>query len=370
MKFSCESTILAKEVNIVKKAIASSPNAPIFSGIHLILQGNALEIIAMDVNFFMSDTCEVQGEMDGDILVPARSFSDLLAKFDKETIYLEKNDTDTELNITSQKGKYSIPLMEKDDYPPFPEFAGDKALVFPEDKISDLIKKTIYACSTDESRPLFTGVLMEKKGNSITCVGTNTHRLAIKTVTLDDADDTEYSMIIPSRLLKEIANNLNKDIPEEVELSLQHRQIQVKIGALKIISSLIEGSFPNYRRVVPPTFSTKITFTCQDMEKAVQRVSLFSTDDYNIVRMTINQDNITLTSGISDLGQGKEVVDCTTVGDGLNIAFNSKYIMDILKNAGSEGITMEMNNSLSPACLRPLSEEDYLYIVTPVRVIF
>jgi len=370
MKFSCESTILAKGVNIVKKAIASSPNAPIFSGIHLILQGSSLEMIAMDLNFFMSNVIEVQGEADGDILIPAKSFSELLAKFDSEVLNIEKNDVETELIITSSKGKYSIPLMDKNDFPPFPEFKGEKALTFTEEEIGALIRKTIYACSTDESRPLFTGILLEKKGTNITFVGTNTHRLAIKTATVNSADGSEYSMIIPSRLLREISANLDKEIPENIELSLQNKQIQVQMGKIKIISSLIEGSFPDYRRVIPPTFAIETVFSAKAMEKAVQRVSLFSKDDYNIIRLSISENKITLTSGISDLGQGKEEVDCQTKGEGVNIAFNSKYIMDILKYAGTEEVVMQMNNSLSPACVKPVSEENYIYIVTPVRVIF
>lgn len=370
MKFSCESTILAKGVNIVKKAIASSPNAPIFSGIHLILQGSALEMVAMDINFFMSDTLEVQGEADGDVLVPAKSFSELLAKFDSETLHLEKNEVETELVITSSKGKFSIPLMDKSDFPPFPEFKGEKALAFNEEEIGSLIRKTIYACSTDESRPLFTGILLEKKGQNITFVGTNTHRLAIKTATITSADESEYNMIIPSRLLREINANLDKEIPENVELSLQNKQIMVQMGKIKIISSLIEGSFPDYRRVIPPKFAIETLFRAKDMEKAVQRVSLFSKDDYNIIRLSISADKITLSSGISDLGQGKEEVDCQTKGEDVNIAFNSKYIMDILKYAGTEEVVMQMNNSLSPACVKPISDENYIYIVTPVRVIF
>ena len=369
MKFACETSIITKSIQIVKKAISSSPNAPIFSGIHLILKGNELELIAMDLNFYMSDIISVNGEIDGDVLVPSKSFSELLTKLDNEIISIEKNDKDTEIIIKSNTGKYSIPLMEKEDFPPFPNFTGDKVLTFSEEKIGELISKTIYACSTDETRPLFTGILLEKKNTAVTFVGTNTHRLAIKTVILED-NDKEFSMIIPSRLLREINANIGKEIPEDVEISLKNKQIQIKIGNIKIISSLIEGSFPDYKRVVPPDFAITTVFNAKDMEKAVKRVALFSKDDYSIVRLSIEQDKIILTSGISDLGQGKEIVNCTTKGESLNIAFNSKYIMDILKYAGSEEVIMEMNNSLSPACIKPISEENYIYIVTPVRVIF
>jgi DNA polymerase III subunit beta len=370
MKFSCETSLLAKNIQIVKKAISSSPNAPIFSGIHLILKNNKLELIAMDLNFYMSDLVEVNGQEDGDVLVPAKSFSELLTKFDNEVINLEKNSSDTEIIITSEKGKFSIPLMEKEDFPSFPSFTGEKVLTFSEEKIGELINKTIYACSTDETRPLFTGILLEKKENNITFVGTNTHRLAIKTVQLDVNDSNDFSMIIPSRLLREISANIGKEIPEDVEISLKNKQIQVRMGEVKIISSLIEGAFPDYKRVIPSKFATTTVFNAKDMEKAVKRVALFSKDDYSIIRLSVDQDKMVLTSGISDLGQGKENVDCTTKGESLNIAFNSKYVMDILKYAGSEEVVMEMNNSLSPVCIKPVSEENYIYIVTPVRVIF
>ena len=206
MQFSCESAQLAKAVNTVKKAISSSPNAPIFSGIHMSLNGNTLELVAMDVNFSMKKVLEVNGNEDGVILVPAQSLGDLLAKFSTDILTLTQKEGTQELTLTSETGTYHIPLIGSDDYPSFPEFEGERILTLPEDLLGQLIRQTVYACSTDESRPLFTGVFMEKKGQHITCVGTNTHRLAIKSADPETADDSEYSLLIPARVLKEIAN--------------------------------------------------------------------------------------------------------------------------------------------------------------------
>lgn len=370
MKFSVESVLLAKGVNIVKKAISSSPNAPIFSGLHLIVRDNVLELIAMDLNFSMSTTLPVTEGVDGDVVIPAKQFSDLLSKIEQEVIKVEKNDSANEINIITAKGVFNIPLMDKDEYPPFPQFEGEKNINISEDKLRELIRKTVYACSTDETRPLFTGVLLEKKGQNITCVGTNTHRLAIKTVTIEEEDDSEVKIIIPARLLREIFANTGKEVPEEIEIGLKDRQIQVKIGKTKLISSLIEGNFPDYRRVIPPQFGTKTLFDAQELANAIVRVATFSNDEYKIIRINVENDKLLLSSGISDIGKAREEVECEAKGESLNIAFNSKYILDILKNADSEKLVMEMNNSLSPACIKPVSEDDYLYIVTPVRVIF
>lgn len=368
LKLQCESAALAKAINVVKKAIASSNNSPILSGIHLTLKDNKLELVAMDLNFAMKNIIEVKGIAEDDLVIPAAISSELLSKFNNEEITLESGAK--ELNIISSKGVFNIPLMDKEDYPEFPSFEGEKKLVFPEEKIYALINKTAFACSTDESRPLFTGVLLEKKGSTITFVGTNTHRLAIKTETLENLDNSEYKVIIPARVLKEITANLGKEIPEDVELSIKSRQIMAHFGNVVIISSLIEGNFPDYRRVVPKSFAISTVFKAKEMESAMKRVATFSNDDYSIVRMEIKADKMLLNSGISDIGKAKEDVDCVTKGKEERIAFNSKYILDILKYAGSEQVTMEMNNSLSPACLKPVSEENYLYVVTPVRVVF
>ena len=179
-------------------------------------------------------------------------------------------------------------------------------------------------------------------------------------------------MLIPARLLKEIRSNLNGELPEPVTLSLQGRQIMAQVGNLTIISSLIEGKFPDYKRPIPPSFSNRTVFNRVDMEKAIQRVALFSQSDYNIVRLAIDTDGITLSSAVSDMGQGKEIIACQTIGESLplNIAFNSRYMMDFFKNCGSEQISLETNTSLSPARLMPEGDTSYTYILTPVRVIF
>lgn len=372
MQFSCESAQLAKAVNTVKKAISSSPNAPIFSGIHMSLNGNTLELVAMDVNFSMKKVLEVNGNEDGVILVPAQSLGDLLAKFSTDILTLTQKEGTQELTLTSETGTYHIPLIGSDDYPSFPEFEGERILTLPEDLLGQLIRQTVYACSTDESRPLFTGVFMEKKGQHITCVGTNTHRLAIKSADPETADDSEYSLLIPARVLKEIANNLTGELPEDVAIIQKDSKILVRMGSLSLVSSLIEGTFPDYSRPIPPSFKNRSVLNRQDLERAIQRVSLFAQGEYNIIRLNIEADRVILSSAASDRGQGMEIMEGVTTGEELplNIAFNSKYLMDFCKNISCDQVVLEINSSLSPARMMPVDDPSYTYIITPVRVIF
>jgi DNA polymerase-3 subunit beta len=372
MQFSCESAQLAKAVNTVRKAISSSPNAPIFSGIHLLLSGNELKLVAMDINFSMEKTLEVNGNEDGTVLVPAQYIGDLLSRFNDQVLTVSKADNDSELNISTETGNFNIPIMDDKEFPAMPVIQEERVLTLPDETIHQLIRQTVYACSNDDQRPLFNGVYLEKKGQNITCVGTNTHRLAIKSVTVDTLDDSEYSMLIPSRMLKEIAANLNGDLPEDVSLFQQKNQLLVRLGTLKILCTLIEGKFPDFRKPIPESFNNRSLVNRVEMERIIQRVSLFSQDSYNIVRLAIEGDKITFSSAAGDRGQGREVLSCITEGSELplNIAFNSKYLMEFFKNIDTDEVILETNSSLSPARMVPKDDSSYMYIVTPVRVIF
>ena len=375
MQFSCQSSQLAKAINIVKKAISSSHNSPIFSGIHMILQENVLQLIAMDTNFCMRDILQVNGLEAGELLVPVKAIGDLFTRFDNdEVVTLSQQENEKELTIEASKahGKYHIPLMDYEDYPALPGLKQDQVMHLKDEMIGSLISSTVYACSTDEQRPLYTGVFFEKKGKTLTAVGTNTHRLAIKTVELEEGDDSNFSMLIPARVLKEISANLNGDLPGDVVLTLENRQLQVEVGDLTIISSLIEGRFPDYTKPIPPSFKNRTVLERTEVEKAVQRVTLFSHDEYSIVRLSLENDRLVLSSTVSDLGQGREELPCVTIGEELplNIAFNSKYLLEFFKKCDTDRVVLETNSSLSPARLTPENDESYTYIVTPVRVIF
>ena len=259
--------------------------------------------------------------------------------------------------------------MNEEDFPKFPSFNGNKSIEIPDDKIKDLIRKTIYACSNDESRPLFTGILFDVSTENITCVGTNTHRLAIKSV--EQANEEAMNLIIPSKVLAEIARNLNSEVPQMVKISLLNNQIMIVIDNVIIVSRLIEGKFPDYRRVIPPKFNVTAKVNIKELANAVDRVSLFSSDgEYSIIKININGNKMVLSSSNPTSGTGKEEIACESNGENLNVAFNSQYMVDILKNLETKEAIMSLNTSLSPVCISPVDDDSYTYIVTPVRVVF
>lgn len=369
MIISCNTSNLNKAIQTVQRAISSKPSAPIFSGIHLLTNQNKLEIQAMDLNMAISCTTEADITEPGEIVVSAKHFSELIRKLPDETLSISKNNSNNTVKISSAKSEFHLHLINEDEYPKFPTINAEQSITINDTMLKELIKKTIFSCSTDEARPLFTGILVEVDNEKITFVGTNTHRLAIKSLPYNSNET--ISMIIPSKVLTEIARNLNNEIPQQVTLSLLKNQIMAVIDNIVIVSRLIEGKFPDYRRVIPPKFSITSKVNVKELAGAVERVALFSTDgDYSVIKMSVSENEIIISSSSPDVGTGKEVISCHSEGDELNVAFNSKYILDILKNLESEQVTLSMNTSLSPVCVTSEEDKDYIYIVTPIRVVF
>ena len=369
MILTCNTAALNKAVQTAQRAIISKPSTPIFSGLHMIASESKLEIQAMDLNMAISCTIDADITEKGEIVVSARHFSDLIRKLPGENITITRDKDEKTITVVSGKSEFKLLLMNEEDYPKFPVFNGETSIAIDDSIIRELIRKTIFSCSADEARPLFTGILAEVQDGKITFVGTNTHRLAIKSMPY--ANDVSMSVIIPSKVLNEIARNLNSDVPQQVQISLLNNQIMVVIDNVVIISRLIEGKFPDYRRVIPPKFAIKSKVNIKELAGAVERVALFSTDgDYSIIKVSVENNEMTITSSSPDVGTGREVISCTTEGEHLNVAFNSKYILDILKNLDAEEAVFSMNTSLSPVCVTAEEEADYIYIVTPVRVVF
>ena len=177
-------------------------------------------------------------------------------------------------------------------------------------------------------------------------------------------------------LVLDIDNTLTADrsqeLPEDVAIIQKDSKILVRMGSLSLVSSLIEGTFPDYSRPIPPSFKNRSVLNRQDLERAIQRVSLFAQGEYNIIRLNIEADRVILSSAASDRGQGMEIMEGVTTGEELplNIAFNSKYLMDFCKNISCDQVVLETNSSLSPARMMPVDDPSYTYIITPVRVIF
>jgi DNA polymerase-3 subunit beta len=368
LKFYCSKTALQHAVQAVQKAVATKTPMPVLTGVYLSAQDNRLELQATDYEIAISCTIEANVEQPGKAVVSGRYFQELVRRLPGETVEISSNQEDSTVRIVCNSSIFNLLNLPAEEFPVIEKIqATTNQLTVKDNTLRDLIKKTVFACATDESRPIFTGGLFEAENDSIRMVGTNTHRLALKKDSIVPVE-VPAKMIIPAKLLNELARILSSDVPIDVNVYWEKGHVAFEFDDVYLKSRLIEGSFPDYNRVIPATFETTVNFETQPFLEAAERVSLVAKDgDYNIVKFRFEQDTITLSSNNPDIGKANETVAAVIEGPAVDIAFNAKYVTDILKNIGCDKAVISLNNSLSPACIRPADNEKYTYVITPVR---
>lgn len=367
MKFSCTKEQLVSAVQIVQKAVSNKPQMPILSGIYLKAVDNILELQATDYELGIS--CKINADITepGSIVLSGRYFQEVVRRLPGERIEIISNSEDHTIRITSNTAQFNLLSLPAQEFPVLQPVESTISFNIRDNIFRDLIKKTVFACSTDESRPVFTGALLEVNNSDVLMVATNTHRLAVKKEILDEFSGS-IKIIIPAKILNELAKIMVSEVPSDVIVHCSNNKISFNFDNVYITSRLIEGNFPDYKRVIPPDFATNITLNTDDFLSAVERVSLISrSGDYNIIKLLFQDDVVVITSNNPDIGMAQESVDIELTGSELEIAFNARYITEILKNISSETINFSLNTALSPASIKPLGDDNYTYIITPVR---
>ena len=233
--------------------------------------------------------------------------------------------------------------------------------------LKDLIDNTSYACATDVARPIFMGTYLDVQEDTISMVATDTHRLALKTAPLDTSIENPLQAVIPSRLLTEISRQLPTDIPEPVEITAVRSYLAIKFGNVYIRTRLIEGEFPNYRRVIPTDFQCSITVDRSEFTGAVERASIVAKDaQYNVINFVFGDGEIHLMSQNPDYGTIEDYVACQMTGEPLEISFNGKFILDILKHCHDDKVVLNTRQN-SPMLVQDKGDEASVFVVTPMR---
>ncbi|MDR3560962.1 MAG: DNA polymerase III subunit beta [Negativicutes bacterium] len=367
MKLSCSKERLQYAVQTVQKAIATKTPLPILTGIYLVAKDNILELQATDYEVGISCTIEADIEEPGAVVISGRYFQEMVRKLPGESVAISSSQEDRTIKIISNNSQFNLLSLPPEEFPVLKAISSENSISIKDNILRELIRKTIFACANDEARPIFTGALLEVDGDEIRMVATNTHRLALKREQIT-ASGTNIKMIIPAKILQELARLLANDETHDVNLSWQKNQVGIAFNNVFINSRLIEGQFPDYNKVIPTTYSTTVRINNDLFLDAVERVSLLAREgEYNVVKFHFQKENVVITSNNPDIGKAYEMVPAQTTGNDVEIAFNAKYVSDIVKNIDSDEILFSLNNSLSPANIKPWTDETYTYIITPVR---
>ncbi len=366
MQFTCYKNELVQAIQLVSKAITNKPQTPILSGIYFKAHENQLELHATDNEIGIISIIPAEVKEEGKLVLLGRYMQEIIRRLPGESVTITQKIGENTSKIQSGASNFTFLCMPSKDFPTVKRLKEGIYFHLQNTVLRDIIKKTVFACSSDEARPIFTGCQLEIKDNRLTMAATNTHRLSIKKEIVADLSG-DMHIIIPSKLLQELLRSLNSDMPLEVDIRCSTNQVSFQFENVIFMSRLIEGQFPNYESVIPKKFNTTVTLVTEDFLDAVERISLISRSaDYNTIDLEFNENNVHISSDSPDIGTANENVAAQIQGPAIRISFNAKYITDVLKNISSQSFRFLLNESTSPAAIRE-DDPTYVYIVTPIR---
>ncbi len=368
MKLSCLKSELVQAIQIAGRSIASKPQTPILSGIYMKADEGLLEIQATDYEIGVILHVKAEVEKSGEIVVSGRYFYEVVRTLPDEEVIIEYDRSTEIIKISSGKSTFTLLSMKAGDFPQIYRMKEGKKFTINSIVLKELIRRTIFACATDETRPLFTGALLEVEGQKARMVATNSHRLAFDEGSIEDEMTELKQYVIPKRILEEIQHILSSEIPEKVEITCTMSEMSFNTEHVYITTRLIEGRYPEYRRAIPSEFSKRVTLSTSSFLSAVSRVGLIArSSEYNTIKLMFNMGEVHIYSDNPVVGKAEETMQAVIEGDDIEIAFNASYLIDVLKTINSESFILELNDSLKPALVREPDNEDFLYVITPVR---
>lgn len=369
MRVSCSKEKLLSAIQIVQKATATKTTLPILTGIYLSAENGKLELQATDYEVGICVTIEANVQTAGKTVLSGKYFPEMIRKLPGESIDISSSGQDNLICVNAGRTEFRVLAFPASEFPVIKKFESNHMILIKDEVLRDLVKKTVFACSNDESRPLFTGALIEISDGELRMVATNTHRLALRKYKSPDYQG-DVKMIVPGKVLTEVARIIGGELPSDIKVYWLKNQVAFSFNNVYISSRLIEGQFPDYNKVIPLEFGTFCTIETDRLLESVERVSLLSKDgDYNVIRCKFTSEQIQLAGNNPEAGSAVEIIELVVEGEALEISFNAKYLMDVLKNAGADKIKISLNNPHTPALLQPINDLDYLYILTPIRTV-
>lgn len=363
MKITCERSYLASALGVAGRAVSNRNTLPILSNVLLETEDDRLKLTATDLDTAIRYVVPATVFENGAVAVPAGILTDVISKLPDAPVSLEMQDGKVE--VRSGKSDYNILSLPAEDFPVVPEVKEGVEISVHQATLKEMLRLTTFAASKEETRSILMGVLFEVRGNSLTLVATDTHRLAWKKTQISTEAASPVTAIVPARPLIELERMLGAN--ESVHIRFGASQVQFETESATLVSRVLDGQFPNYEKVIPKNTERKVTFNRNEFLSAVRRVFIVAKQNSEKAIIETKGDLLQMTAESQDIGRAYEEVPITMDGTDLRIAFNARYLMDVLGLIDSENVTLELTGALNPGILRAEGDEDFLYVVMPMQ---
>ncbi len=354
--------MIVEALGIAGRAVSGRGGMPGLAGVRAELAGDQLTLTGSDLDLTISVRVTVSGESDGIAVIPARLATDIVKALQPGAVSFAA--ADESLSIASGRSEFSIRLIAGDEFPRESE-PGSESVSLSSEQLAEALKQVVLAASSDDSRPILTGVLLAAEADGLRLVATDSFRLAMRDVAGVSVLDEGQSVLIPSRALGELNRILGQG--EAVELRLGEREASFEVGDVRLVTRLIEGDFPNYRGLIPESHPNVLTVERTPLLDALRRVKLLARESTPI-RLEISDGSVELVAITQDVGTARESVEGSYAGTDLTVAFNPQFLLEGIEVAGGDEITLATIDELKPAVVRSVGSDEFLYLIMPVRV--
>lgn len=375
MKVSCLQENLAKGLSIVSRAVSTRSALPVLGNILLATDGGRLKLSA--TNMEMSITCWIGAkvEEEGAITIPARTLVDLVGTLSPGQVDMALTIRTKTLNIRSGRFESNVRGIDAEEFPIIPQPDENNAVRIAPDVLRLMIDQVAFASATDEGRPILTGVLASFDGERITFAAADGFRLSVRSAQLETAVDEPFQVIIPGRALAEL-NRVSADQEEPISVTVTPKRNQVlfHLTNIDLVTQLIDGNFPDYNAIMPKKHDTRTVVDTAQLLKACRAASVFARENDNIAKVAmtpgdeLTPGHIVIEANSAETGDNVGEIDAIVEGEPIEIAFNVKFMIDVLNVVGSSEISLETSTSAMPGVFRPVGDDDFTHVIMPMHL--
>ena len=363
MKLKVEKAAVVEGLQKVVSIVSTRTTLPILSNVLLQAEGGKLHLTSTDLEVSVKTSVDASVSKKGGTTLPARRLASIIRELASHDVEITIEDKDTAV-IQAGPSFFKLRGASEDDFPPLPKFEGSRAFTLKQGVFRDMLVKTSYAASTDETRYILNGVLLSFRDEKLTVVATDGRRLALVEQEVEFPKDSEGDLVIPTKTVNELIRTLQDD--GSIRIQASANQVAFEFGDMLIISKLIEGAFPNFRQVIPSQAEQRVTIEREALMNAVRRVALLASEQASTVRLTFANNRLEITAETPDVGEARETLPVKFSAKEITVAFNPEFIVAPLKTLDSDEVFFEVTDALSPGVIK--SNVPFLYVLMPMRI--
>ncbi len=376
MRVVCNTERFSRKLALVSRGVSARSAVQVLGGILLEAEGESIKLSATDMELSIQTSAAAEVEEDGRVVIPARIFNDIVRSLPGGQLSLEHDQSAGTVKLVAGDNEYTIRAYAAEDFPQLPQFDDEGSFTMSGDLLVETVEKVSRSYSRDETRPVLTGILISFEESRVRMVTTDSYRLSIKENELASTFDGEREAIVPARAMQEVGRIFSGTDEEQIEVALSENQALFRIGDVLLGTRLIDGNFPEYKRLLPTSFEREISVGREDLMSTLRRVNLFAQRQTPPVPVSLSFSNgaVEVIVRNGEIGEAHEKLPASSEDD-FSISFNPGYLLDGVSSVDTENVLFKLNESLKPGVIVPGTEEgngedgesDFLYLIMPMR---